>query len=309
MSGARKAYFHDVHVIFFAGGGKNCPFASVVVNGAKAAEKDFGCRVDCVWSDWLPAKMVAQFEEVIAEKPDGIAIMGHPGDSALEPLVEKAVTQGIIVTSLNAALPYLEEKYKDKGFGYVGQELYESGFMLAKAAAKRAGLRSGDKALVWGLLSQKTRGLRSKGCIDALEGMQIKVEYMEISDAVNADASLGAPVLAGYLKEHPETKMIITDHGALTSELANYLKTAGKKPGEIFGVGFDLSPATVSAIKEGWVGAILDQQPWLQGYFAVLQVCLTKKYAFAGLHVDTGGTIIDAANIDLFAVQAIKGIR
>jgi simple sugar transport system substrate-binding protein len=181
--------------------------------------------------------------------------------------------------------------------------------MLAKGAAQRAGLKKGDRAMVWGLLGQETRGLRTKGCVDALKEMGVTVDYLEISDAINSDAPQGTPVATSYIASHPDVKMIITDHGNLTSTLGTFFKTANKKPGEIFGAGFDLSPATTQAIKEGWVGAVLDQQPWLQGYLPILQICLTKKYGFAGLHIDTGAAIIDKASIDFVAPLAEKGIR
>ncbi len=304
-----KKHFEDVHIVFFPGGSEGGPFASVVYRGARAAEEDLGPKVDYVWSGWLPDRMVAQFKDAIARRPDGIAIMGHPGVAAFAPLVDEAISKGIIVTSQNTTLPAIEDKFKDKGFGYVGQELYPSGLMLAKGAAKRAGLKKGDRAMVWGLLGQETRGLRTKGCIDALKEIGVEVDYIEISDAINSDASLGTPVATSYIVSHPDVKMIITDHGALTATLGTYMRGANKKPGEIYTAGFDLSAATASAIREGWVGAVLDQQPWLQGYLPILQICLTKKYGFAGLHIDTGAAIIDKTNIDFVAPLAEKGIR
>jgi simple sugar transport system substrate-binding protein len=301
--------FAGIKIVFFPGGSEGGPFASVVYRGAKAAEEDLGCSVDYVWSDWLPDKMVAQFKDAIARKPDGIAVMGHPGVAAYAPLVDEAEAKGIIVTSQNTTLPSIEEKYKAKGFGYVGQELYPSGVMLAKGAAQRAGLKKGDRAMVWGLLGQETRGLRTKGCVDALKKMGVTVDYIEISDAVNSDASLGTPVVSSYIATHPDVKLIIADHGALTATLGTYLNAARKKPGDIYTAGFDLSAATATAIKDGWVGCVLDQQPWLQGYLPILQICLAKKYGFAGLHIDTGAAIIDKTNIDFVAPLAEKGIR
>lgn len=306
---AEGKHFEDVSIVFFPGGNEGGAFASVVYRGAKAAEEDLGPKVEYVWSGWLPDKMVAQFKDAVARRPDGIAIMGHPGVVAFAPLVDEARSKGIIVTSQNTTLPAIEDKYKDAGFGYVGQELYPSGVMLAKGAAKRAGLKEGDRAMVWGLLGQETRGLRTKGCIDALEEMGVTVDYVEISDVINSDPAAGIPVAASYIAAHPDVKMIITDHGGLTATLGTYLKGANKKPGDIFGAGFDLSAATTSAIKEGWVGAVLDQQPWLQGYLPILQICLAKKYGFAGLHIDTGAAIIDATNIDFVAPLAEQGIR
>jgi len=306
---ADKKHFEGIRVVFFPGGNPGGPFASVVYRGAKAAEEDLGCKVEYVWSGWNPDKMIAQFKDAIARRPDAICIMGHPGVAAFSPLVDQAEARGIIVTSQNTSLPSIEEKYKAGGFGYVGQELYPSGVMLAKGAAQRAGLRRGDKALVWGLIAQETRGLRSKGCVDALKKMGVKVDYIEISDSINADASLGTPVFTGYVSANPDVKLIITDHGALTATAETYMKASRKKPGDIYIAGFDLSAATVDAIRKGYVGVVLDQQPWLQGYLPVLQACLAKKYGFSGLHIDTGAALIDRNNIDFVAPLAQKGIR
>jgi len=306
---AKDGHFSDVRIVFFPGGPPGCPFASVVYRGAKAAEEDLGCKVEYVFSDWIPDKMIAQFKDAVARRPDGICIMGHPGPDAFGPLVDEAIAKGIIVTSQNTSLPPIEDKYKAQGFGYVGQELYPSGVMLAKGAAQRAGLRRGDRAMVWGLISQETRGLRSKGCVDALEEMGIKVDYIEISDAINSEAALGTPVFAGYVSNHPDVKLVITDHGGLTATAETYMKAARKRPGDIYMAGFDLSAATVDAIKKGYVGVVLDQQPYLQGYIPILQICLAKTYGFSGLHIDTGAALIDKSNIDFVAPLAQKGIR
>jgi simple sugar transport system substrate-binding protein len=65
----------------------------------------------------------------------------------------------------------------------------------------------------------------------------------------------------------------------------------------------------VEAIKSGFVGVVLDQQPYLQGYLPIVQACLAVKYGFSGLHIDTGAALIDENNIDFVAPLAQKGIR
>ncbi|MCS7260145.1 MAG: substrate-binding domain-containing protein [Anaerolineae bacterium] len=298
-----------VRIVFFPGGPAGGVFANNVYNGARQAELDLGPEVEYVFSDWNPQKMIQQFREAAATKPDGICVMGHPGDEAFGPLIEDAIAQGIIVTSQNTTLPTLEEKYASKGFGYVGQDLYGSGFALGTEAVKRFGLKAGDRAMVWGLLSQPTRGLRTKGVIDALEKAGLVVDYIEIDAATNKDPAAGTPTFAGYVSAHPDVKLVVTDHGGLTATLETYLKAAGKGPDDIYGAGFDLSPATVAAIKGGWTDLVIDQQPWLQGYLPILQVCLTKVYGFSGLHIDTGGGFADKDNIDFLAPLAEKEIR
>ena len=216
--------------VFFPGGPEGGAFASVVFNGARLAAEHTGCDVDYVWSDWDPAKMVLQFKEAIARRPDGIAIMGHPGEPALANLVDEARAAGIVVTTQNVDLPNVEIKYKADGLGYVGQSLYDAGFNLGRGAVRVCKLRSGDKALVWGLLGQEARGQRTKGVIDAFEKTGVKVEYLEISDTVNKDAAVGIPVFASFAAANPDLKAVVTDHGALTATLGAYMNAAGRGP-------------------------------------------------------------------------------
>lgn len=299
----------DVRIVFFPGGPQGGVFAVNVYNGAVQAEKDLGPTVEYVWSDWLPQKMLQQFQEAAATKPDGIAVMGHPGDEAFDPLIDAAVAQGIIVTSQNTTLPIAEGKYASKGFGYVGQDLYGSGYALGTEAIRRFGLKAGDRAMVWGLISQPTRGERTKGVVDALEEAGLTVDYLEIDDATNKDPAAGTPTFTGYVSSNPDVKLVVTDHGGLTATLETYLKAAGKGPDDIYGIGFDLSPATVAAIRGGWTDLVIDQQPWLQGYLPILQICLTKVYGFSGLHIDTGGGFASKDNVEILAPLAEKNIR
>lgn len=299
----------DTRIIFFPGGPAGGVFANNVYNGARQAESDLGAKVEYIFSDWDPQKMIAQFREAAATGPDGIAVMGHPGEDAFEPLIDDAVAQGIIVTSQNTTLDRIEAKYVAQGFGYVGQELYPSGYDLGKEAVRRFGLQEGDRAMVWGLLSQPTRGLRTQGAIDALEEEGLIVDYIEIDSATNADPPAGTPTFAGYVASHPDLKLVVTDHGGLTATMETYLKAAGLGPDDIYGIGFDLSPATLAAIRGGWTDLVLDQQPWLQGYLPILQICLTNVYGFSGLHINTGAGFADAENVEFLAPLVEKEIR
>jgi simple sugar transport system substrate-binding protein len=299
----------DVKIVFFPGGPEGGVFAVNVYNGAVQAEEDLGPSVAYVWSDWDPQKMIQQFQESAATKPDGIAVMGHPGDEAFDALIEDAESKGIIVTSQNTELPKMIEKYAAAGFGYVGASNYTAGQALGAEAAKRFGLKSGDRAMVWGLLEQPTRGLRTKGVIDALEAAGLTVDYIPIDDATNADPVAGAPTFSAYVSSHPDVKLVVTDHGGLTATAETYMKAAGKNPGDIQIAGFDLSPATIAAIQGGWTGLVIDQQEWLQGYLPILQICLTKVYGFSGLYVNTGGGFVDKSNVDFVAPLAEKNIR
>jgi len=309
-SGASAGQFcKGMKIIFFPGGAEGGGFETVVYNGAKAAQDAFGPNVTYVWSDWDPLKMVTQFQQAVATKPDGIAIMGHPGDSAFDPLIADAEKQGILVTVMNTELPKAEATYASQGMGYVGAVLHDAGAALANEAIKRDALKAGDETFVWGLKAQPGRGERTQGIIDALNAAGMKVNYLEIDDATNADPAAGVSTFTGFMSSHPNVKAIFIDHGNLTSTIPTYMKAANLKPGAVYTAGFDLSPATVKGVQDGYVNLVIDQQQYLQGFLGVEQLCLSHQYGFSGLFVNTGGGFVDKSNIDTIAPLVEKQIR
>ena len=298
-----------MNIVFFPGGTQGGGFETVVYNGAKAAEAAFGPTVTYQWSDWDPGKMISQFQEAMATHPDGIAVMGHPGDDAFDPLIDQAESQGILVTVMNTELPTAEAKYASNGMGYVGAVLHDAGAALANEAIKRGGLQAGDKVFVWGLAAQPGRGERTKGITDALTAAGMNVIYLEIDDATNADPSAGVPTFTGMASANPDLKAIFIDHGNLTSTIPTYMQAANMAPGSVYAAGFDLSPATIQGIKDGYVSLVIDQQQYLQGFEAVEQLCLTHTYGFSGLFINTGGGFVDKDNVDVIAPLVEQQIR
>ncbi len=294
---------------FDTGGAVGDGYGLIVQNGAKAAAADMGCDLRLVYSDWNPETMLINFRQAVAANPDGIVIMGHPGDAAFSKLVDTATKKGIVVTSVDTALPLTQAAQRTKGFGYVGTDNYYQGVALAKEILKRTNLQKGDRAFVWGLRRIPERGKRSAAIVEVLENAGIVVDYLEITPEIDKDPVLGAPVVAAQMGRNPDTKVIVVDHGSLTAQMGNHLKNASIKPGKVYVAGFSLSPATATAIEDGFVQLISEAQPFMMGYFGVVQTVLSKKYGFTGFSIDTGGGIIDAENIGQVSKFAKQGIR
>ncbi|MGB7538795.1 MAG: substrate-binding domain-containing protein [Anaerolineales bacterium] len=290
------------------GGNQGDPSTLARTNGAKAAAKALGIKLVEQYSGWDSQKMIDQFKEAIAANPDGIVIMGHPGEAAMAPLVEQAVGMGIVVTSGNNPLPTIEAKYQVNGFGYAGADLYAGGYLTGTAMVA-AGLKAGDEALVYDIWHQEGRSRSSQGVFDALTDAGLKVEKLDVTDDVDKDASLAIPILTAYIQAHPNLKAIGTQHGNITAVLPKVLETAGKQPGDVIVGGIDLSPATIDGIKAGWISASFDQVLYLQGFFPVQQIWLTKNYLIPGLHINTGVGTVRPDNIDLIAPLIEQGIR
>ena len=290
------------------GGTEGDPSTLARTNGARAAAAHLGVKLIEQYSAWQSEKMINQFKEALAASPDGIVIMGHPGEGAFEALVEEAISRGIIVTSGNNPLPNLQMMYQDKGFGYAGADLHAGGYLTGQAMI-RQGLKSGDKALVYGLFSQEGRRKSPMGIVDALEEAGLVVEMLDISPDVDSEASLCIPILTAYLERNPDLKAIGTQHGNVTSNMMKVLEAAGKKPGEVICGGIDLSPATIEGIEKGYVSASFDQMLYLQGFLPVTQVVLAKKYNIPGLNINTGVGIATPQNIGELKALIEQGIR
>jgi simple sugar transport system substrate-binding protein len=308
--------FQGINIVFFPGGSETDPFASVVYNGAKAAEEDFGPNVKYMWSGWNTDKMITQFKEAIDQNPDAICLMGHPGEESLAPLIDEAERKGIIVTVQNVDLPNIRQKYTSEGMGYVGQNVYGAGYILGAGAAKKYSLKAGDEVLVLGFFNKvgalAVRAERTTGIVDALKKAGVTVDTVDVPDNVAADytSDVSYQWFSEQVNKYPKIKVLLVDHnGGVTPAVAAHLKKMGKKPNELPYGGFDLSPETIQYIKEGYIGLVSDQQPFLQGYLPILQACLTKQDNFAGLYIDTGVGLIDDSNVDAVSKLSAEKIR
>jgi simple sugar transport system substrate-binding protein len=276
--------------------------------GAAQAAAALGVDLKSQFSAWAPETMINQFKDAVAAKPNCIEIMGHPGGTAFHDLVKGAVDQGIVVTVGNSPMTDLQKEFGTKGMGYAGVDLYAGGTLTAQNMLAQ-GLKAGDEAMVYGVFSQAERGQSEKGLADTLEKAGLKVDRLEISQEVNSDTSLAVNVLTAYIQAHPNLKAIGTQHGGITGELAEILKKAGKKPGDIIVGGIDLAPATIDGLKSGYVSATLDQLLYLQGFMPVLQCVLTVKYKMPGLNLNTGAGAVTPKTIDALVGLIDKGIR
>ncbi len=290
------------------GGNQGDPSTLARTNGAKAAAEALNIKLIEQYSGWDPQKMIEQFKEAMAASPDGIVIMGHPGEGAFETLVDEAVGMGIVVTSGNNPLPNIESKHQTAGFGYAGADLYQGGYLTGKSMVA-AGLKPGEKALVYDIWHEEGRRVSPQGMFDALEEAGLVVEQLDVSKEVNEEASLAIPILTAYLEANPDLRAIGTQHGNITANLPKVLEAAGKQPGDVIIGGIDLSPATIDGLEKGYINASFDQVLYLQGYFPVQQIYLTKNFKIPGLHINTGVGTFTPDNYKEIAPLIEQGLR
>ena len=305
-AGPTDKWCSKVKIRFFVGGAEGDAFGTIVYNGARQAAADTGAKVDYVFSGWQNEKMVQQLREAVAARPNGIAMMGHPGDAAILPLAKEAAKNGTKMIYQNVPVPTAVAQV---GGAYVGAQQEPQGRALGEEMVRRFGLKSGEVAVVLGGFDDSNRGAREEGTAKALEKAGLKVVRLSSPTEWASDPNLGIPVITAALRANPNTKAIVYPGGQLLGNAATYMQAAKKKAGEVINVGFDTSPQIVDAFKSGWVQLTADQQPFQQGYLPILSLCQQVVYGLAPINVDTGAGFVTTENYTAVADLATQGLR
>jgi simple sugar transport system substrate-binding protein len=293
---------------FFAGGDAGTPFAKVVDAGAHAAAADLGASVDYIYSNWDNAKMLSQLKDAVAAKPNGIAMMGHAGDAAIMPMAKAAKAAGILMMFQNVDVPKVRAEI---GAGYVGATLYEQGKGLGREAIKRLGNKldpKKDEILVSIPLQMEGRNKREIGIAEVFEAAGFKVTRID-DTAVHGDAAKNQPLITAAMLKNKNIKLIAYST-TVVGQHAQYMKAIGRdKPGEVFSIGFDITPDILTGMEKGYINLTSDQQPFLQGYLPVLSLCQSWKYGLSPLVVDTGNGFVDPSQVKALTKLAADGLR
>ena len=305
-AGPTDKWCSKVKIRFFVGGAEGDAFGTIVYNGARQAAADTGAKVDYIFSGWQNEKMVQQLREAVAAKPNGIAMMGHPGDAAILPLAREAAKDGIKMMYQNVPVP---SAVAQVGGAYVGAQQEPQGRALGEEMVRRFALKGGEVAIVLGAFDDSNRGAREEGTAKALEKAGLKVVRLVAPVEWARDPNLGIPVITAALRANPNAKAIVYPGGQLLGNAATYMQAAKKKAGEIVNVGFDTSPQIVDAFKNGWVQLTADQQPFQQGYLPILSLCQQVVYGLAPINVDTGAGFVTTENYTAVADLASQGLR
>lgn len=272
--------------------GGDDPFWAVVNQGMKDAAAELGCKVGIDLSGGDLAKQQKAFEEAVASKPNGIALVIND-DTAWDKPVEDALAKGIPVIGINN--DDTEGSAGNARLCYIGQSERRAGYMIAsrlfqEGKAKGVNFASAHVAMAAEVPGAAYATVRSQGVKDAMA--EYGITSFEMIDAGGLEATTIEERESAYLTSHPETTFFLGAGGICTDRIMSSLKAAGRKAGEVIAGGFDVAPGTVEGLKAGYITATIDQQQYLQGYFAVYTLYLYNKYGLTP-NIDTGGYLVD----------------
>jgi simple sugar transport system substrate-binding protein len=269
------------------------PFWITQQNGAKQAGEDFDVNVvfQAPAQDTGDAGMVPLVQGAIAAQPAGIAI--DYTSKTMEGVTGAALDAGIPVVLYNNNRFEGENAPNDErvtGLAFVGQDESVSGEILAKAWLPSLPDQPCKVLIVNPFPTAFVLTLRGDGVKRALDAAGYPHEDLVatgdqgqnlslISAALQADSSICGIVGLGNPAANPAAQYV-GDNG-LDIPVAT----------------FDVGAEAAKRIQDGTLTMAINQQPFLQSYFAVANMVNQAKYSLSPVNVNTGTSIVTNENI------------
>lgn len=258
-------------------------------NGAADACKLLGCSYEWTGSSSGNAQnMVAGITTAVGAGVDGIATS----------LIAPALFDTSVSAALDAGIPvvaYNSDDPTNPRLAYIGTDPLRAGIETGKRI--RSLLPGGVNIMVF-ISSPGAANLQPRldGIRQALQGTGIKVHSQasgtsSSQQVTTVDAIVGAHMAAyrGYFAVD----------GGSTAALGQAIQKYGLDKRGVVGGGFDVTPPTAQLLQSRVIQFAIDEQPYLQGFLAILQLFMYK--ASQGLtgpaDVDTGVRFVDPSTV------------
>ena len=269
--------------------------------GLRIAGEEMGVRTEYVGpAEYDMNAMVTAFEQAIARRPNGIIVVGF--ESSLDPIVDKAIDEGIPVVTVDADLP------TSRRLAFVGTGNFNAGVTGAQAMIDLIG-ESGQVALMT-LPGQSNLEERIAGYRSVLDQYP-DIELVQVADT-RSDPIVAAQAASTLLQRFPNLAAIGCVEAAGGAGAATAVREAGRA-GDVKIISMDRGNEVLEAIEEGTISASIAQQTALMPYYALQilynlnnsNVDITTDNNAAGVlgipvTVDTGVIVVDESNYEYF---------
>jgi simple sugar transport system substrate-binding protein len=212
-------------------------------------------------------EMINAFNAAITAKADGIAVC-VVDKAAFEAPIKRAMSRGIPVVAYNADGARTGAKARQ---AYIGQDLYVSGFEMGKRIVEQ--VPRGDVAIFIATPGALNIQPRIDGALAAIKqsGKPVKAKAV----ATSPDLATELSMIDAYYQGHKSLRGMFAVDAGDTQGVGQVIQKY-RLQNKVKGGGYDLLPGTLRLIQNGSLQFTIDQQPYLQGFYPVVQLFLYK---------------------------------
>lgn len=236
-------------------------FFNQINDGATDAAEELGADVQVVDSSNDPARQVRAIESFVTQGKDAIIVVAIDVEGIV-PALESARAADIPVIAIDARVESPPANV------FIGVDNYGAGEEAGQYALDHIESELGGEARVGvvGALNSFIQNLRRDGFVDVLEGVD-GVEIVNVVDGQNQQ-EIALTAAENLITANPDLDLVYaTGEPALVGSIAAVESQGLTDSVEI--IGWDLTEQAITAIEEGFVESVVQQNPYQEGYEAV----------------------------------------
>ena len=266
-------------------------FFNQINDGAKQAADKAGAKLVIFNANNVAAAQNSAIEDYVAQKVDGIVLIAIDVNG-VKPAVTAAKKAGIPVVAIDARIP------DGDNAAFIGVDNRGAGEQIGKYFADYAKNKMGGSAKVGivGALNSFIQNQRLDGFKAAAQGAGVK--FLDTVDGQNIqDVALTAA--ENLMTANPDMNALYaTGEPALVGAISAVTSQQGTGKVKVFG--WDLTAQAIKGIDEGWIVAVVQQDPFQEGVAGVETVLKIKKGETVNPSIDIPVTIVTKDNVDKF---------
>jgi simple sugar transport system substrate-binding protein len=212
-------------------------------------------------------EMINAFNAAISANAAGIGIC-VVDKSAFEAPIKRALGKGIPVVAFNADGARGGPKAR---LAYIGQALYESGFAMGQRIATL--VPKGDVAIFIATPGALNIQPRIDGALAAIKASGKPINAKAVPTDVDQSKEPG--LIDAYYLGHKSLKGMFAVDAGDTDGVGKIIQKHSLR-GKVKAGGYDLIPGTLVSVNQGFLDFTIDQQPYQQGLWPILQLFLYK---------------------------------
>lgn len=213
-------------------------------------------------------EMVDATNTAVSGDADGLAIAVVSPNAFNSPM-QQAIDQGIPVVSYNADGEGLGTNPR---LAYIGQDLFGSGVEMGKRIVEE--VKEGPVALFIATPGQANIQPRIDGAQSEIKRSGANIQATQITTGPELPEELAK--IESYYNGHKDVKGMFAVDAGSTQGVAQVMDKFSLQDQGVVGGGYDLLPKTLELIDKGVLSFTIDQQPYLQGFYPVMQMYLYK---------------------------------
>jgi simple sugar transport system substrate-binding protein len=265
------------------------PFFTPTQSGASDACKLLGCSYQWTGSQTANvSEMVNAFNSAISAGVNGIGCCLVDLHAFNAP-TDQALSKKIPVLAYNA------DAAGNNRLAYIGQDLFVSGQAMGDHIVSLLP-GGGDVVLFIATPGALNIQPRIDGAIDTLK-KHPNIKYKVV--ATGADVPGELTKIEAYATANPSTKGYFAVDAGSTQGLAQTIQKQNLRSKGVKGGGYDLLPPIQTLLAAGQIDFTIDQQPYLQGFFPILQLYLynASQTLTGPADVNTGLKFLDKTTV------------